>query len=422
MLHLIFNSEYKNTDQLFIIGLPKNIRNNCVEISNPTQFRTILRSLKQNEIVMIWVHIGTILASNQSLSGMVVEYAEEAEEFLEKYKIEYKKITRGSEIAAKSPEIVFTNDMVDISNSLKKYYVSELQQILSLEANDNKDDAQTKEKECFIEKNRKFPKFKYAIITALYDSEFEELNRIFDFPKNEHIKTQKKSFYKGYFKKNKDIQIIAAVPNATGMLDSSILATMMLEYFNPDYLLMSGVCGGAENTNYGDIILAKQLFTFQKGKISDLKNEDRTESKFEVEHDSILPLDSHFEDNLNPELKKIKQSINQTIENESFFENKKIDIKIQPIACSNMVINKKDYFENTIKAIHRKTAAVEMESYGVARACQYANNGNTIPIIFKSVMDKTFNKEDKINDIDLKKFAAFTSAQFMGLLFENQII
>jgi nucleoside phosphorylase len=87
-----------------------------------------------------------------------------------------------------------------------------------------------------------------------------------------------------------------------------------------------------------------------------------------------------------------------------------------------MVINKKGYFEDVIKKIDRNVAAVEMESYGVARACSIANKGRTIPIIFKSVMDHTFKKDDTQGTINVKKFAAYTSAQFMKHLFEMKII
>jgi nucleoside phosphorylase len=87
---------------------------------------------------------------------------------------------------------------------------------------------------------------------------------------------------------------------------------------------------------------------------------------------------------------------------------KKVDIHFEPMACSTMVINKEGYFEDHIKTVNRKTIAVEMESYGVARACQFGNEGKTKWIIFKSVMDNTKQKTD-----EAKKFAAHTSALFM---------
>ena len=49
-----------------------------------------------------------------------------------------------------------------------------------------------------------------------------------------------------------------------------------------------------------------------------------------------------------------------------------------------------------------------MESYGIARACELVNNGVTIPLIIKSVMDNTSGKTD-----DSKKYAAWTSAMFI---------
>jgi nucleoside phosphorylase len=300
-----------------------------------------------------------------------------------------------------------------------------------------------------------YPQIKYAVITDLFKDEFEELQKIFDFPEEKQIKTDKKVFYRGYLKTDKSIEIVAAVPNSTGMLDSSIIATLLLEYFRPQYLLMSGVCGASSEFSFGDIIVAKQVFTFQKGKISDIKRKVETgESvkidlfdsnkeivdynhlfdndgnqvsisieKFEVEHDTIIPLDTAIEDSLNPKLDSIKNKINDIIRREGFFaQNKEIKVVVEPMACSTMVINKEGYFEDTIKAVHRKTAAVEMESYGVARACQFANNGKTKSLIFKSVMDNTVNKSDVVGSIDWKKFAAFTSAQFMKHLFEEKVI
>lgn len=303
--------------------------------------------------------------------------------------------------------------------------------------------------------SEKYPQIKYAVITALFKYEFEELQKVFDFPEERQIKTDKKVFYRGYLKTDSSIEIVAAVPNSTGMLDSSIIATLLLEFFRPEYLLMSGVCGASNDYSYGDIIVAKQIFTFQKGKISDLKRQNElgeivkidlfdsnkviidynhlfdnegnqvsiSVEKFETEHDTIIQLESIIEDSLNPKLNLINTKINETIERDSFITpKKKIKIVIEPMACSTMIINKEGYFEDTIKAVHRKTAAVEMESYGVARACQFANNGKTKHLIFKSVMDNTVNKKDVVDSINWKKFAAFTSAQFMKHLFEEKII
>jgi nucleoside phosphorylase len=300
-----------------------------------------------------------------------------------------------------------------------------------------------------------YPQIDYAIITALYKDEFEELHKVFNFPVADQIRTAKKVYHVGYLKSNNNIKVVAAIPNATGMVDASIIATQMLEFFRPKWLLMSGVCGGAKDYKIGDIIVAKQIFTFQKGKLSDIKRKDEkgddvkielfdsnnakidynhlydnegnqiaiSIEKFQVEHDSMISMNTLFEDTLMPYLESINSSINDEVKKSSFFERDlRVNIVVGPIACSTMVINREGFFEDTIRTVNRKTAAVEMESYGVARACEFANKGETKPIIFKSVMDNTSNKVDSNGGMNYKKFAAFTSAQFMKQLFEKNII
>lgn len=279
----------------------------------------------------------------------------------------------------------------------------------------------------------------YAIIAALYE-EFEEVAKHFEWIKEHEIRTLKKIYRIGHLRNRPEKKIVAAVPSSTGMVDAAIIATQMLELFKPKYLLMSGVCGGKPNLKFGSIVVANKVFQFQKGKISDIvlekgkkielfdtnKNKIDYEhlydengnqivvrvEKFEIEHDSIIPIHSLVKDQLEPELKRIEDAINQPYSDED-----KISIVLEPIACSTMVIDKEDYFKEIIKPIDRKTVAVEMESYGVARACEFANNGKTKFIIFKSVMDHMSNKGDS-----KKRLAAYTSAQFLKHLLYDDVI
>src|SRR5690606_17219509 len=94
-----------------------------------------------------------------------------------------------------------------------------------------------------------------------------------------------------------------------------------------------------------------------------------------------------------------------------------INIHFEPMACSTMVINKDGFFEDHIKYVDRQTVAVEMESYGVARACQFGNEGKTNWIIFKSVMDNMTQKDDRA-----KRFAANTSALFLKHLIYDGVL
>jgi nucleoside phosphorylase len=288
---------------------------------------------------------------------------------------------------------------------------------------------------------KRYPEVEFGIITALYKDEFEEVKKHFVWDADEDIFVGDKRYWIGHLLGDPSAKIVAAIPSATGMVDSAIIATQMLELFKPKFLLMSGVCGGKSDTNVGDIVLAKQIFTFQKGKVSDLKNEDGqaidlfdkegervdydmlfdehrnqikiSVEKFEIEHDAILYFE--LKDLVEPELKGIREKINAA--DVLSVHGKTIDIHFEPMACSTMVINKEGFFEDHIKVVDRKTVAVEMESYGVARACEFGNQGKTKWVIFKSVMDNMSAKTD-----EAKKFAAHTSGLFLKHLIYDGIL
>ncbi|KKX48148.1 hypothetical protein [Sphingobacterium sp. IITKGP-BTPF85] len=291
-------------------------------------------------------------------------------------------------------------------------------------------------------KKEEFPVVDYAILVALWDDEYEEVLKAFDHI--EKIKTGTKSYDILAVKGQPGKRIVATSCTSTGMVDASIFATQMLELFKPKIIFMTGVCGGIPDLPFGSIIVADKIFTFQKGKISDLRTKEKEEvqlydtlknpvdldhlydqnndqvrlslEKFTIEHDDMPTLDPEILDDIRSNKKKILEKINNVLEDFPI-SHSKIKIEINALACSTMVIDKEGYFEENIKAINRKVVGVEMESYAVARACKFANSGKTKWLVIKSVMDNTTIKEDKY-----KKLAAFTSAQFLKYLLEDNVM
>ena len=277
--------------------------------------------------------------------------------------------------------------------------------------------------------------FDYAIITALYKNEFEEVYKLYkEEPKI--INTGTQTYYYG---KIENKEVVACYTSKTGMVDAAVIATEMISLFKPKYILMPGVCGGSESTNFGDIIVANKVFLLQKGKVSDIKDKkgksvrfmygdtefdknkitaipdvkfDIAIEKFDKES-NVIDIDDGLQQLIEPKIESIKSKINNPYK----VESEQIDIHFEPVACSIMVVNKEDYFDDFILSVDRKTKAVEMESYGVARASKITNGGKTKFLIFKSVMDKTRMKNDAY-----KAKAAYTSAQFLKYLLELNII
>ncbi|MCF2221410.1 hypothetical protein H9Q08_19240 [Chryseobacterium sp. PS-8] len=241
--------------------------------------------------------------------------------------------------------------------------------------------------------------YDYAIITALEEDEMEQI-----LPLVETIEDDG-HFRKGYFKSNPEKKVILASQLETGMVDASILATEIIMKFNPKYLIMPGVLGGKpKDTKIGDVIVANKVFTVDKGKIKDSDFFKEIEAST-INNSKITAFKSH----------KIK--IQDYIRDSHPTHKAIVNIHFDPIACVRQVIDQKGFFLENFTSIERKTIGVEMESYGVTRACELIGDKQTIPIIIKSVMDNTQDKTD-----GAKKFAAWTSAKFLDYIIKNDLI
>ncbi len=243
----------------------------------------------------------------------------------------------------------------------------------------------------------------YAIVTALEADEMEKVLPMIE--RQGRLENTKHLIEYGFFKLNKNKKVVYASQLSTGMVDASILATEILIRFKPKFLIMTGVLGGKpEDVAIGDVIVATNVFTIDKGKID--KNGFRKEPQSSSTDSSYITL-----------FKRQKKAIARFIQDADETRKSNIDIHFGSIACVNQVINVEGFFEEEINSIDRKAIALEMESYGISRACQIINNGMTTPIIVKSVMDNTQNKLD-----DAKTYAAWTSAKFAEYILVNNLI
>jgi nucleoside phosphorylase len=246
-------------------------------------------------------------------------------------------------------------------------------------------------------------KAEYAIITALEENEMEKI--LLYIKKEGKIDNEKILIEFGHLISNPNKKIAYASQQSTGIVDASILATEMILRFQPKFLIMAGVIGGKPGeVNIGDIIVSTKAFTIDKGKITD------EEILTEIES-------SNTDSSYVTSFKRNKNNILKFIESADPTRNNRLNIHFGPIACVRQVIDKKEYFENKILVSDRKTIGLEMESFGVARACELINDGKTIPLIIKSAMDNTHSKVD-----EAKSYASWTSATFVQYILENNLI
>lgn len=260
-------------------------------------------------------------------------------------------------------------------------------------------------------------RFDVAILTALHEHEFEKIETTFGNKWNHDDVSDKTKIYltTSLDTKAGKISVIGSYQINTGMVEAGIFATEIVNRFKPKFLIMPGVLAGKpqKNTlektkiNFGDIVVGTKLFIFEKGKYSDEGFEIDLEF---VEIDTKLIQQVRLQrkfllDKVIKDLKILKNNGESCLNEYNIDE---LNVHIAPIACSFSVINKLGFFEERASKVDRKTTGLEMESYGIARACKLSNNGKTKPLIIKSVMDHSEFKDDKN-----KELAAITSALFV---------
>lgn len=414
ILHIIVNDEdtfwsnkvlTKSKSDSFYQRLVKE-KYNFIQVKNYDEFCKLVQMIDTSDQISIWVHPNMYeleaLKSKPQNSERISNSGIETAKLFEKLKINFhfasRKPTDKAVILNENFKNIPCIDILDLSvhdKMPKKYSIRELKRMTAIDITKSK------------------IKVDYAVITALYDDEFTSLIRVFNLKKNNTRHLGDKELYSYTFPDGREL--IAIFLNDEGTTSTSSITTQIILSYSPKYIFMTGVCGGSKKCNFGDVMVAKFVFNIEKGKLTD---EDflRQLDVVKINENVIKKITSN-KDEL---IKKAKTAlISDNYSNEKFeiFNFQQLKVHIDPMACTTKVIDKENYFEEVINSIDRKASAVEMESYGIARATELLEQENTIAVILKSVMDNTTGKTDHA-----KEYASYTSALFLKLLLEGNVL
>lgn len=366
-------------------------------VQKSVDFDIAIKSLERNQEITCWVHLEATKKERSYTSYPGEDIGNSLKQDYPQLKFNY--VTR-----EKDPEIDETKD------GTKIYDIKEISALIR-----NQSYHQKISDFFFIDNstNSKLPQnliseIDLAIITALYEDEYENVIDFIEERKTINLSTFNISLGQISMDNNDSVSVVAARPNEIGMIDSGILTAIIVNEFRPKYLVLAGVCGGRESKNVkiGDIIIPRKIFTYQFGKFTEEGFKPRLQT-VDIDESLLQIIDEHK----NEICSKIMSS-----DKSRSWKEKSINAIAGPatMACGTAVINKAGKLENEISERDDNVHAVDMESYSVVRAVDIINNGYTKPIIIKSIMDFTENKTD--ND---KSFAAFTSAQFAKHLIKD---
>lgn len=201
----------------------------------------------------------------------------------------------------------------------------------------------------------------------------------------------------------KQLKIVGTTATSMGLTAASIVTTQLIMQFRPRIVVMIGIAAGTRDGNkqFGDVLVADPSVDYNSGKV--------------VEADGIREfLPDPYPIGLNPRLRSVLQKYRA---NQPVFERIKAGwdgscpvglnrLHIGPLGAADQVI------DDAVRVLEiqknwRKLIGVEMETYGVYRACYESPEPKPRFVSFKAVCDFAAEKSDS-----WQAYAAYMAAGF----------
>lgn len=212
----------------------------------------------------------------------------------------------------------------------------------------------------------------------------------------------------------KQIKIICTTPNQMGITDSTIATMKMIDYYKPRCIFMLGIMGGIKSkVNMGDIVFANPCYSHESGKYTE-----------DADKNIIFhPTSTHVNSSVN-----LSSIANELSYNNQFFKdihdqysgNKPETIPnlhIGPISSGNAVIANESILDGIIKN-ERNLLGIDMEIYGLYRACYLSKIPRPDFIAFKSVSDYA----DHTKADDIQAYCSYISSKTLEYLLNNMLV
>lgn len=209
----------------------------------------------------------------------------------------------------------------------------------------------------------------------------------------------------------KQLRVIATTSTSMGLTAAAIATTQLVLQYRPRIVAMIGIAAGTHSSNkqFGDVLVADPSVDYNSGKVA-LENGIR----------EFLP--DPYPLGLNARLRSVLQKYRG---NHLLFEEIRKGwtgnipkagnrLHLGPLGAADQVIDDAARILE-IQRNWRKLIGVEMETYGVYRACHESPDPKPRFVSFKAVCDFAAEKTDSWQD-----YAAYTAAQFAFEFFKNE--
>lgn len=248
----------------------------------------------------------------------------------------------------------------------------------------------------------------FAVFVTTTDIEFECMYKLFNW-RRLYMGDTGYYYYEASIKRDgRDLKIYMTRQNNMGMIASTRTATNIIWNFIPQYVIMTGVLAGinqddSENLVLGDVIIADKVWNCSSGKYT--KSSD---APIQLGSVGFVP---------RPQTIKIPSKTISALKKAIACKDCTCPAHIGTITSSVTVVENIEIIENQIKSQSSSTIGLDMESYGIAYACQIESQFKPTPIIIKGVCD--FANSQK--NYDYQRYAANNSSKFTKFLLENYL-
>lgn len=207
------------------------------------------------------------------------------------------------------------------------------------------------------------------------------------------------------------LRVVGVTSTSMGLTAAAIATTQLIMRFRPRIVAMVGIAAGTHDgkKNFGDILVADPSVDYASGKVA-----------FSRGVREFLP--DPYPIGLNARLRSVLQKYrggHQLLQQIKSRWNKSapkggVRLHLGPLGAADQVIDDASRVLE-IQKNWRKLIGVEMETYGVYRACHESPEPKPRFVSFKSVCDFAAEKGDS-----WQPYAAFTAAEFAFRFFETE--
>jgi nucleoside phosphorylase/CheY-like chemotaxis protein len=254
-----------------------------------------------------------------------------------------------------------------------------------------------------------------AIFVALEDEELKSILALDGDWRERRIPHDHSRYFEGTFtSQNGRMSVVVVAAPKMGLPTAAVIATKLISNYRPKVIAITGICAGVRGkVNLGDILVADPCFDWGSGK---WLRDQSGDIKFRP-----APYPWRLDERVRSRIRSLADSQLFLSELHAQYKGDKPDsppaVFIDAMASGGSVLQVAKLMDD-VREQHKNLVGIEMESYAVFTAAEYAAEPRPLCFSIKAVCD--YGDEDKSDTAH--NYAAYVSAHFLHKLVLEMLV